>query len=190
MEDIMAVLVEGISVIVRRDALERKLKGGWPAFVSTVPNGTLCADDYIARIGFMDPSDVKQFVDGLERCGLTFQTKGKAMDIAIVDQLRGLTIECEWLEFSRFSFGDSGGKVSVAWLFEGKRIAAGVHFPGESLQFATPDGWTYEGSLSERFTFVEVGTEGERLKFLRSENGVDVFLDLATGQEVFRGRAS
>jgi hypothetical protein len=34
----MAVLVEGISVIVRRDAIERKLKGGWATFVGAVPN--------------------------------------------------------------------------------------------------------------------------------------------------------
>jgi hypothetical protein len=186
----MAVLVEGISVIVRRDAIERKLKGGWAAFVGAVPNTTSCADDHLARVGFMVPSDVEHFVDSLECAGLTFKSKGKAIDLAFVDQVRGPTIDCEWLEFGRFSFGDSGGKVAVAWLFEGKRIAAGVHFPGESLQFAIPEGWTYEGSLSERFTFVESGKEGERLKFLRSESGVDVFLDLATGKEVFRGSES
>jgi hypothetical protein len=151
---------------------------------------TLCADDHLARAGFMAPSDVERFVDSLEGAGLTFQSKGKAIDLAVVDQVRGPTIDCEWLEFGRFSFGDSGGKIAVAWLFEGQRIAAGVHFPGESLQLATPKGWMYEGSLSERFTFVEADKEGERLKFLRSENGVDVFLDLATGKEVSRGRTS
>ena len=186
----MAVLVEGISVIVRRDAIEGKFRGGWPAFVTLAPNATLCADDHLARIGFMAPSDVERFVDSLERAGLAFQSQGKAIDLAVVDQVRGPTIDCEWLEFGRFTFGNSGGIVAVAWLFKGQRIAAGVHFPGESLQLATPEGWTYEGSLSERSTFFEAGKEGERLKFLRSENGVDVFLDLSTGKEVFRGSTS
>ena len=57
----MAVLVEGISVIVRRDAIESKYDGGWDTFVDNVPNATLCADDEIARVGFMGPADVEAF---------------------------------------------------------------------------------------------------------------------------------
>ena len=44
----MAVLVEAISVIVRRNAIESKYRCGWKAFVDDVPNSTLCADDEIA----------------------------------------------------------------------------------------------------------------------------------------------
>ena len=183
----MAVLIEGISVVVRREAIEMRFKGGWRAFVDLVPNATLCADEHLARVGFMSPSDVERFIKSLECAGLSFQSKGKAVDLVVVDQVRGLTTDCQWLEFGHFAYGNSGGKVAVAWLFVGPRIAAGVHFIGESLKLATPEGWTYEGSLSERFTFVEAGTESGRLKFLRSENGVDVFLDLTTGKEVFRG---
>lgn len=45
----MAVLVEAISVIVRRDAIRGKYPGGWQGFVAAVPNGTLCYDDDLAR---------------------------------------------------------------------------------------------------------------------------------------------
>jgi len=34
----MAVLVEAISVIVRREAIAAKLPGGWSHFVDEVPN--------------------------------------------------------------------------------------------------------------------------------------------------------
>jgi hypothetical protein len=51
----MAVLVEAISVVVRRDAIDRSFEGGWMAFVSRVPNATLCTDNQLARVDFMDP---------------------------------------------------------------------------------------------------------------------------------------
>jgi hypothetical protein len=184
----MAVLIEAISVVVRRDVIERKFKGGWAAFVASVPNATLCADDKLARVGFMSPSDVEAFVHNLEHAGLTFQSGEMAIDFAVVDQVRGPTSDCAWLEFGQFAFGNSGGKVSAAWLFDELRIDSGIHFPGHSPDLATPDGWTYEGSLSERFTFVEGSAENAKLKFLRSEGSIDVFLDLATGREIYRGR--
>jgi len=51
----MAVLVEAISVVVRRDAIDRSFGGGWRAFVSCVPNTTLSTDDQLARVGFTSP---------------------------------------------------------------------------------------------------------------------------------------
>jgi hypothetical protein len=67
----MAVLVEGISVIVRRDAVQSLYPGGWEGFVADAPNKTLCADPNLARVGFMAPDDVKAFVAQLERVGLS-----------------------------------------------------------------------------------------------------------------------
>ena len=46
----MAVLVEAISVIVQRDAIEKRFHGGWREFENAVPNSTLCADDELARV--------------------------------------------------------------------------------------------------------------------------------------------
>jgi hypothetical protein len=184
----MAVLVEAISAITRRDAINAKYPGGWDAFVSAVPNATLCFDDRIARVGFMIPHDVELFIDRLTQSRLTFLADGKAQDIAVADQQRGLTAECEWLEFGRFPFGSEGGKVSACWFFDGPRLAAGVHLSGKSMDLATPPDWSFEGSLSDRFGFVPNGQEDERLEFLRKEDGVDVFLDRETGKEVCVGR--
>ena len=183
----MAVLVEAISVIVRRDAIDAKYPGGWEAFVEDTPNATLCYDDEIARVGFMAPSDIGTFVNHLERHGLRSLEDGKAVDLAVADQQQGLATECDWLEFGRIELGDSG-KVSACWLFEGPRMGYGLHMPGTSMQIATPPGWQFEGSLSQKFGFVPSGQENKRLEFLRNQNGVDVFIDLTTGKEVYVGR--
>jgi len=185
----IAVLVEGISVIVRRDAIESKYDGGWDAFLGNVPNATLCADDEIARVGFMGPADVEDFVRHPERKGLQFLDGDKAIDLAIADQQKGPTTKCGWLEFAKIGFQDRG-KVSACWLFDGPRIVPGIHLRGRSMDIATPAGWKFEDSLSQKFQFVPTGQENDRLEFLRSEDGIDVFLDLDSGKEVFVGRTS
>ncbi len=188
----MAVLCEGISVIVRRDAIDERFQGGWPAFQDLVPNATLCTDGELARVGFMDPGSVEAFVDALEERGLTFWTdpvEAPEEDIAVVDQLRGPTRVCDWLEFSRFPMGKNpDDRVSICWLFAGKRIdMPGVHLTGSSMALYTPQDWVYEGSLSQQFTFVTDDDMEERLEFLRLEDGVAIYRDRNTGKEVYVG---
>jgi hypothetical protein len=150
----MAVLVEGISVVVRRDSIGRRFVGGWPAFVSCVPNSTLCTDGKLARVGFLDPTAVEEFIHKLEHSGLTFLDADRCVDIVVVDQQHGTTKRCEWVEFARITFDTSGGKVGACWLFEAPRLGFGVHLPAEKFDFATPADWTFKGSLSDKFTFI------------------------------------
>jgi uncharacterized protein YdhG (YjbR/CyaY superfamily) len=185
----MAVLVEAISVIVRRDAINARFSGGWGEFLSTIPNHTFCADEDLARVGFMTPLDVEGFVRRLERGGLTFVRRGKAIDMAVVDQVRGPTVPAKWLEFAHLPLGDAGAEGAACWLYEGPRVAAGVHMPAGGMTLVTPQGWTYEDSLSAGFQFVATEEMDERIKFLRHEEGMDVYLDLSTGKEVTVGRA-
>jgi len=182
----MAVLVEGISVIIRRDAIERAYKSGWKEFLDDVPNAALCADDELARVGFMDPDSVKLFVDRLCARGITFVSDDKCIDIAVVDQLAGPTLPCDWLEFAQLDYDGNGGQVSACWLFEDSRIGAGIHMTGTSLQVATPEGWDFENSLSAKHTFVPNEAVEGRLEYLRTEDGVDVYRDMETGKEVFK----
>src|SRR6266446_2173444 len=134
----------------------------------------------------MDPGAVGKFVESLQAAGLVFVPSGKCTDLVVVDQQRGATMPCDWLEFAHIPFGKTGGKVAACWLFEGPRLAAGIHLPEKSIDLATPDGWTFEGSISERFSFVTNENVGDRLKHLRTESGLDVFLDTSTGREVFK----
>jgi hypothetical protein len=60
--------------------------------------------------------------------------------------------------------------------------------PSDRFEVATPSGWTYEGSLSERFSFVPNEAVQGRLKYLRTDDGIDVFLDTSTGREVYKSQ--
>jgi|GEM_PF-185339 len=171
----MAVLIEAISVIVRRAAVEKRFPGGWQGFLRQVPNRTLCSDHDFARVGFMSPADVEAYISTLEAGGLVFRKDGEAVDFAVVDQLRGPTIPTSWLEFGKLE--TDGMKVSACWP------------AGQSpTKIAFPEGWKYEGSLSAKPGFAAGNTIDDRLKFLRRENGIDVYLDLRSGKEVFMGR--
>ena len=156
----MAVLIEGISVVTRRNAIQTKLRGGWEAFLKLVPNRTLCTDGLLARVGFMSPDGVHEFVQSLEKLGLTYLDETRvAMDFSVVDMLTGPTMKTPWLEFAKLNFefvkGASDRKVSACWLFEGLRDkGAGIYLSGSSIDLAVPEGWTYEDSLTEKHTFV------------------------------------
>jgi hypothetical protein len=181
----MPVLAEAISVIVRHDAIERAFAGGWQTFLDRFSRPSLCSDGEVVRLGFMDTKSVEVCVRELESHGLVFMRQGKCIDIVVVDQQKGPTEPCDWIEFAHLPFGDAGAKVGACWLFEGRRMGAGIHLRETSMDFAVPDNWQYEGSLSQKFTFVPTEELDRRLRFLRSENGVDVFLDTLTGKETF-----
>ena len=174
----MSVLIEGISVIVRADAILKKFPGGFAGFKKIVPNETLCADDELARVGFMSPNDVEAFVKNLERAGLTYIHQGQAVDINVVDQMRGIAIPCDWLAF---------GHICLARNRQ-KKIAACQLADSTIEDVIMPDGWAYEGSLSHTFGFAPSEHTDKSLRFLRHENGIDVFLNLVTNEEVYVGR--
>jgi hypothetical protein len=172
----MAVLIEGISVVVRRSRIDVLYPGGWDAFVSDCPNRTLCADEDLARVGFMDPTDVEAFVKRLESFGFVYCRDAEAVDLAVVDQQQGPATACSWLEFGHVQLG-------------GHRVAACRAAGSKDPTLITPNGWIYERSLSANFSFLPRAEADRQLRFLRHEHNVDVFLHLPTGREVYVGRA-
>lgn len=148
----MAVLVEAISVVVRLNAIDRSFAGGRAAIEKLIPNGTYCSDGELMRVGFLSPAETEAFVRQLVAGGLRFIVDGGFADIAVVDQQSGPTRPCDWLEFARLSMGE--GEVGACRVYEGQRMPAGIHIKGTSVDFATPAGWQYEGSLSHKFKFV------------------------------------
>jgi tetratricopeptide (TPR) repeat protein len=171
----MPVLVEAISVIIRRDALDRRFPGGLDVLARHVPNQTFCCDDHLARVGFMNPSDVRAFAEMLESHGMVFENGGEAIDFAIVDQLKGSTVTAPWLGFAKVEI--EVGEVSACWL----------HGAADS-GLAVPAGWEFEGSLSANNRFIAAEDMDDRVKFLRRNGDLDVYLDLRTGKEIFAGR--
>jgi hypothetical protein len=148
----MAVLVEAISVLIRKDSIRSKISGGEKRFELLIPNATYCDDGELARVGFLNPTDVGSFIDELEEAGLTFMENGKCIDVAVCDQQTGLTTDCDWVEFGHLPIG--GGKVGAAWLFEGERFGFGIHMSSTSFELATPSGWDFKDSLSDKFHFL------------------------------------
>ncbi|MDA8107304.1 MAG: hypothetical protein M0015_01575 [Betaproteobacteria bacterium] len=134
----MAVLIEAICVVARRDAIAARLAGGWEAFVAAAAGGTLCADDELARVSFLSPREAEAFVGKLEAQGLRLEEAGRALDMAVVDQIGGFTLPCAWAEFGEV---DTGG---------GKWVAACRRLGSTQAAIVTPEGWTYQGSLSQR----------------------------------------
>lgn len=176
----MAVLVEAISVLIRADALLAAFKDDWEAFKAEVPNETLCADGELARVGFMVPDDARAFVEHLARFGLVFQEAGTARDLVVVDQQRGPTVRCDWLEFGYVNLDRDPTK----------RVACCRLVGSKEMTVATPPGWTFEDSLSRSFGFTPNEAVDRSLEFLRREGGTDVYRSRLTGKEVFVGRTS
>jgi hypothetical protein len=173
----MAVLVEAISVVIRRETIEARYPGGWAQFVADAPNHTLCADANLARVGFMHTSDVQQFVVGLEQFGMVYR-EGVARDLIVVDQQFGPLASCPWLDFGHVHIGST----------RTHRVAAARTAGDLSFRLFTPDGWVYTGSLSETYGFVPHGQEDKGLRFLRHEGGIDVYHSELTGKEVYIAR--
>lgn len=174
----MAVLIEGNSVVIRAAAIITKFEGGWDAFKEMVPNQTMCADNELVRVGFMSPSDVEAFIKQLERNGLEFLSDSDAVDIAVADQLRGLTSPAPWLEFGHVSLGGDPRRA----------VAACRLTNGTVTEVVMPPEWSFEGSLSQTYGFVSSEHIDKSLRYLRHENGLDVYLNLVTNEQIYIGR--
>jgi hypothetical protein len=174
----MAVLVEGICVIIRARPIIEKYEGGWEAFVSNCPNGPLCADGELVCVGFMDPRDAKQFATALNSNGLTYRVDNEAVDFVLADQQQGLSATCKWAELGTAPAPGAEAASVVACRLAGS----------DNQKLMTPDGWSYEGSLSDTFGENGADASSDQLEFLRREDGTDVYRDVETGEEVYVSR--
>ncbi|RDB43738.1 hypothetical protein DU490_06085 [Halomonas sp. DQ26W] len=142
----MAVLVEATAVILRAEAVEERITGGWDALRTCLPETGVCSDDELVSISLVDPAAVRSLVERLVELGLHFDWEGNVEDIGFADQKRGLITPCDWLTFETVNIGIGGTPPSVAIC----RLAG-----SQSHELRLPEGWRYQGSLSEAF-----GSEG------------------------------
>ena len=168
----MPVLIEAKSVVVRRDAIDRTYPLGWLGFVQDCPNQTLCADLDLARVGFMEPAAVQSFCEHLQDLGFIFLESDKAIDFVVIDQIQGPTTPCDWIE---------GGD----WEQDHFIVKACQLVGSSETELKTPEGWTFEDSLSASHTFANEVEIDRLFTFLREEDGIKVYLDNRTGKEVF-----
>jgi hypothetical protein len=134
----MAVLVEGFSVIVRRDAIERKYPGGWDAFAREVPNQTLSMDEKIARVGFMHSGDMRAYIGFLEHRGLVFLRDKKAVDITVASQRGSPMTACDWISFCMRGVGSQGATILISRFYDKVLWKAGLDGDSRTEPVATP----------------------------------------------------
>lgn len=168
----MAVLVEGISVVIRCRAILEKYVGGQEAFVAELPNDSLCADGELAALSFMTPTSVQAYVGLLEQRGLRYVDDHQAVDLVVVDQNTGLRAGCAWAAFGHSFLNDHPER----------KISICIHEPTVVDQVVLPHNWSYEHSLYAAGVHVPEQLP-EHFKHARREHGHDVYVDQRTGEE-------
>lgn len=144
----MAVLCEGLSVVVRRPAVTTRFRGGMSAFMDQVPYPqTLCMDEHLIRVGFLAARAVKAYTELLVQHGLLCVVDDQFVDVAVVDMQAGVTLSCRWLRYDRIPYQEGLGRLPVCWYVPGGIAAAAA----DAAQLVCPAGWEYAGSLSESF---------------------------------------
>lgn len=138
----MAVLVEATSVLIRVEAVNTKVVGGWSRFIQHLPTDRFCSDDELISVILIDPPEVTAFANSLKSLGLDFDWQGEHIDVAFADQKRGLITPCNWVEFSHVNIGIAGTGPSVALC----RLQG-----SQSHELRLPQGWQYQGSLTAAF---------------------------------------
>lgn len=164
----VAVLIEELNVIVRVSTLARKYRGGLRQYRRDFLGFGFCCDGLITRVGAGSGSDLDVLTDSLREKGLVLATEFGYADIAVVDEFRGLTVGCFWLETGR-------GPKGFGYAFT----------PGTdpSVLIAVPSGWSLGGRDARRIGR-SAGEPLSQLLFLRSDGATNVFLNRQTGQEV------
>jgi hypothetical protein len=137
----MTVLVEGVSVIIKLESIERVVPDGFEGFRQYIPNYAWCKDAYIFRQAFLSKEDAKEFTDKLESLGLVHMGTVGAQDFALVDQMYGIANRCGWLEFGYVNLENDAKKQVAACQLRGTKNEGII----------TPQGWNFENSLSKEF---------------------------------------
>lgn len=152
----MAVLVEGLSVVVRNEALDVKFQGGSHRFQDGLSNESICFDNELTCVHLHSPAEVEGFVGWCESMGLTFARNGQCMDIVVVDQRNGPTLKCDWIAHSVLEIddGQSKCKARVCWISSQSPTSFGTMVPSLQFDIAMPPGWRVTGSLSAKHVFV------------------------------------
>ena len=175
----MAVLIEGISVVVRWDAIDRAFRGGRSAFLTTLPNKTYCGATTSRASGSWPRRTYRP--RRLSRVtGSSSSRNGELWTSPWSTRCAARRSRAGWLEFGRVVYGESGGEVGACWLRKGPRRAEGARVSTAPMTIATPAGWRYEGSLSARHVFVPTG-ETRPAGWSSSNTGRAAWTSTATG---------
>ena len=165
----MSVLIEAITVVVRNDSVDCCVPGGISALTKNSPNVTFRTDGRLAAVGFMTPADVEVYILKLEKTGLRFVEHAKCRDIVVIDQIRGRTLPCDWIEL-----GTEPDGTKFVWM-------RGTP-PGEMVAYRSwkrGNNWTVRTDIDIDQLAVDPETG---LRFYVDENGAKQYLRETFGE--------
>lgn len=165
---LVAVIADGVSVLVLNETVEARLPGGVCRLESESPNRTFCTDGEVCRIGFMVMDDAVAYVRRLVESGFTAVQGGHSRDIALADQDVGFLWPCDYLEF------DGSGPLAAVRRVGSRTLGVAVASNDQEFKSQITIGSTKE--FEAKFEHVE--TSGR----------VEVYRDRSTGELVYVGR--
>lgn len=167
----MSVLIEALTVVVPRSALDASFPGGAAAYIAAgaapeSPARFAVADEHLTAVSFLAPEEATRLIDSLLELGLVESDDNVPGDIAFVDQHYGPSTECPWLEWQRHDDG-----YTLCWL-------SGTE-PGE---VAVPAEWSPAQSIA--LVRHDIRDEPGRMMRLAEEDGLEIWLDFKTGRQI------
>lgn len=166
----MAVIIEGLSVLLRCRSISQQYKGGFQAFISSLHAGRLCADGELVAISLDHSEQVDSCLMQLRRKGLH-----EGADIVVADQIYGLNFPCNWLSIQRIYWNQLPSQPIL--------IASASNSQLEGV--ATPTDWEYAESLSKKVRYLDGTALPAQVTYIRTENDMDVLKEDATGDLLY-----
>ena len=94
----MAVPIEFFSVVVPKQVIQQKYKGGLVQYKADIPNASYVDDEYLTRVGFMDSKSLDEYCERLITNGLHFdELQQCSTDFVVVQSLIGKRWKVDWL---------------------------------------------------------------------------------------------
>ena len=148
----MSVIVEAVSVVVKRNSIQTKFPGGWSSFRSIVfSQYSMCADSSLASVSFLAAKDAHSYTKFLEEVGFVY-----LQDFAIADQTQGLKDSCDWCYITNFEIDNNPATAVTGCKLEGC----------SETKLYVPPSWEFKGSLSQRCRYQDEGKNRKVLLYL------------------------
>ncbi len=172
----MAVLIEGVSIVVRIATIKVRHDGGLEDFFEWISGFRYCYDDHLVAVHFKRNDTVREILDQIKQRPMRLKNEAGSWEtLAVVHQVFASALApCEWLVVGR----NSDGAV-FACMKEQEQNPGSV---------SVPEGWQFKGSRSQKYTHRPLDMISDRFRLLRSEGLSNIYLDTRTGLEIPAGR--